>query len=102
MLFLERKFGAQLLQPRPAAATPMLCQHIFWFFGHPEVYIIILPMFGIISEVTPGLLLQAAVRLPGDGLRHLPDRRPCRFGVWAHHMFTTGHDQPALVLDHRR
>ena len=67
----------------------MLWQNLFWFFGHPEVYILALPFFGIVTEVIAGLLPQADLRLPGHGLRDDLDRRAVD-GVWAHHMFTTG------------
>ncbi|MGW0072610.1 cytochrome c oxidase subunit I, partial [Streptosporangium sandarakinum] len=50
-LLAERKFGAQVYAP--ATGGPILWQHLFWFFGHPEVYIIALPFFGIITEVIP-------------------------------------------------
>jgi cytochrome c oxidase subunit 1 len=71
------------------AANVVLWQHLFWFFGHPEVYVMILPYFGVISEIIPvfsrkpifgytGLVL-AAFAIAGLSM-----------GVWAHHMFTTG------------
>ena len=68
----------------------MLFQHIFWFFGHPEVYIMILPAFGIISEVIP-----VFARKPIFGYKAIAllDGRRSRFFsmlVWAHHMFTVG------------
>jgi cytochrome c oxidase subunit 1 len=67
----------------------VLYLHIFWFFGHPEVYIIILPVFGIISEVTP-----VFSRKPLFGYRALVFATfliaGYSFTVWAHHMFTTG------------
>jgi cytochrome c oxidase subunit I len=88
LLFLERNFGAQFFDPT-FGGSPILFQHIFWFFGHPEVYIIILPIFGIISEVVP-----VFSRKPLFGYRAMVFAffgiAALSFGVWAHHMFATG------------
>src|SRR5215208_7142612 len=88
MLFLDRQFGAGFFNP-DQGGTPVLYLHIFWFFGHPEVYIIILPIFGIISEVTP-----VFSRKPLFGYRAMVFAffgiAALSFGVWAHHMFATG------------
>src|SRR5919199_2101095 len=88
MLFLDRQFGAGFFNP-DQGGTPVLYLHIFWFFGHPEVYIIILPVFGIISEVSP-----VFPRKPLFGYRAMVFAffaiAALSFGVWAHHMFATG------------
>ncbi len=88
MLFLERNFGASFFDPT-VGGSPILWQHVFWFFGHPEVYIVIFPAFGIISEVIP-----VFSRKPIFGYRALVFAffgiAAYSFGVWAHHMFTTG------------
>ncbi|MFZ2549527.1 MAG: cbb3-type cytochrome c oxidase subunit I, partial [Candidatus Microthrix subdominans] len=52
MLFAERHFGAHVFDPT-AGGVPLLWQHLFWFFGHPEVYIVVLPYFGVITETIP-------------------------------------------------
>ena len=66
MLLLDRYLGFHFFT-NEAAATPMMFMNLIWAWGHPEVYILILPAFGIFSEVVRHLLEQAAVRLPLDG-----------------------------------
>jgi cytochrome c oxidase subunit I len=87
-LFIERQFGVPFYDPTKGG-SPVMWQHMFWFYSHPAVYIMILPIFGIISEVLPtfsrkpifGYKLIAfssmAIALAG-------------FMVWGHHMFTSG------------
>lgn len=88
MLFLDRQLNA-LFFVSAAGGKPLLWQHYFWFFGHPEVYILILPGFGIISEVIP-----VFSRKPIFGYAFMSVATVAiaflSFGVWAHHMFATG------------
>ncbi|WBU38721.1 aa3-type cytochrome oxidase subunit I [Homoserinibacter sp. YIM 151385] len=83
----DRVFGAHLLDP--ANGGTILWQHLFWFFGHPEVYIIALPFFGIISEVLP-----VFSRKPIFGYKTLIYATiaiaALSVTVWAHHMYVTG------------
>jgi cytochrome c oxidase subunit 1 len=83
----DRKFGAQVFEPTTGGA--LLWQHLFWFFGHPEVYIIALPFFGIISEILP-----VFSRKPLFGYKTLVFATIAIAGlsvaVWAHHMYVTG------------
>ncbi len=83
----DRRLGTHILDA--AVGGPILWQHLFWFFGHPEVYIIALPFFGIITEILPvfsrkpvfGYVGLVAATLAIGGLS---------VAVWAHHMFATG------------
>jgi cytochrome c oxidase subunit 1 len=87
VLQVDRSFGAQVFEAANGGA--ILWQHLFWFFGHPEVYIIALPFFGIISEVIP-----VFSRKPIFGYKGLVFATIAIAGlsvaVWAHHMYVTG------------
>jgi len=87
-LTFDRFWGTNFYMPA-AGGDPILWQHLFWMFGHPEVYILILPAFGIVSEVIPTFsrkpLFGYAVMVYSGALIGL-----ISWGVWAHHMFTTG------------
>ncbi|WP_440099078.1 aa3-type cytochrome oxidase subunit I [Streptosporangium sp. H16] len=86
-LLADRRLGTHIYDPQTGG--PILWQHLFWFFGHPEVYVIALPFFGIITEVIPVFsrkpifgyigLVGATIAIAGLSMT-----------VWAHHMFATG------------
>ncbi|HEX7003837.1 MAG TPA: cytochrome c oxidase subunit I [Trueperaceae bacterium] len=87
-VIMDRTFGTLFYVPE-AGALPILWQHLFWIFGHPEVYIIILPAFGVISEVIPTFSRKPLFGYPimvlsGIFIAFMG------FAVWSHHMFTTG------------
>ncbi|MGH7564517.1 MAG: cytochrome c oxidase subunit I, partial [Gemmatimonadota bacterium] len=87
-LMFDRFFGTHFYIPS-AGGTPILWQHLFWIFGHPEVYILILPSFGIVSDVLPSFARKPLFGRPfvifsGIAIGFLG------FAVWSHHMFTTG------------
>ncbi len=88
MLFLDRNIGTHFFIPQ-AGGNALLWQNLFWFFGHPEVYILILPAMGIISEVVP-----VFSRKPLFGYMTVAFSTVAigviSFTVWAHHMFATG------------
>jgi cytochrome c oxidase subunit I len=96
LLVLDRLVGTHFYNTNQGG-NALLWQHLFWFFGHPEVYILILPSFGIISEVVPVFSRQPlfgykAVVLSGVAIGLLG------FMVWAHHMFATGLPQLSLMF----
>ena len=88
MLLLDRQFGAHFFNTA-SGGSALLWQHLFWIFGHPEVYIVILPPFGILSEIFP-----VFSRKPIFGYSFVAASSVAiallAFGVWAHHMFAVG------------
>ncbi|QZP39801.1 cytochrome c oxidase subunit I [Halobaculum magnesiiphilum] len=89
MLLLDRNFGTTFFAVE--GGGPILWQHLFWFFGHPEVYILVLPPMGLISYILPRF---ASRRLFGFKFVVYSTLAlgVLSFGVWAHHMFATGID----------
>ncbi len=88
MLFADRHFGAHIFD-YAHGGQPILWQHLFWFFGHPEVYIAALPFFGIITEVLPVFSRRPVFGYKGIVLATMAIGA-LSVGVWAHHMFATG------------
>jgi cytochrome c oxidase subunit I len=88
LLTFSRSFGAAFFNVQKGA-DPLLWQHLFWIFGHPEVYILVLPSFGIVSEVLPVFSRKPLFGYPfvvfsGAAIGFMG------WGVWAHHMFASG------------
>jgi cytochrome c oxidase subunit I len=88
LLTFSRTFGASFFDV-DKGADPLLWQHLFWIFGHPEVYILVLPAFGIVSEILPVFAKKPLFGYPfvvfsGAAIGFMG------WGVWAHHMFASG------------
>jgi cytochrome c oxidase subunit I len=96
MLLVDRNFDGTFFDPN-AGGSPLLWQHLFWFFGHPEVYIMVLPAFGIISEVVP-----VFARKPIFGYKAVATATVAiafvSMLVWAHHMFATPMSVAVLIF----
>src|ERR1700689_2470500 len=99
MLFADRHFGTHIYAavgcplvsgaPMASCGSPLLWQNLFWFFGHPEVYILALPFFGIVTEILPVLSRKPVFGYKGMVFATMAIAA-LSTGVWAHHMFTTG------------
>jgi len=88
MLYADRHFGGNIFN-EAMGGVPILWQHLFWFFGHPEVYILILPYFGVVTEI-----FSTFARKPVFGYKGFVFATiaigALSVGVWAHHMYATG------------
>jgi cytochrome c oxidase subunit I+III len=94
LLEVERKFGAPFFDTS-GGGNPLLWQHLFWIFGHPEVYIMLLPATGIVSAVVAAHVRRPIVAYPLV-VAALVGIAIASFGLWVHHMFAVG--LPVLVL----
>jgi cytochrome c oxidase subunit 1/cytochrome c oxidase subunit I+III len=88
LLELDRRLGFEFYNVA-AGGEPLLWQHLFWIFGHPEVYIIILPAFGIATSIIPTFTRRKMVAFPMVAVAEVMVAF-VGFGVWAHHMFAVG------------
>jgi len=96
MLYLDRNVGTHFFDVAHGGSA-LLWQNLFWFFGHPEVYILIVPTFGIATSIIPAFTQRKLVAFPLVAIAELLVVF-IGFGVWAHHMFATGLPTTALVF----
>jgi cytochrome c oxidase subunit I+III len=96
LLELERKYGFHFFD-NAAGGQPLLWQHLFWIFGHPDVYIIFLPAVGIVGTIVPTFARRPMVARSWVALATLATGL-LGFGVWAHHMFATGLTQVSAII----
>jgi len=96
MLELERKWGFHFFQSAHGG-DPLLWQHLFWIFGHPDVYIIFLPAVGIVSSIVPVFSRRSIVAYEWVALATVLTGI-VGFGVWVHHMFATGLPQISMTF----
>ncbi len=94
MLWLDRQFGTHFFDV-VGGGRPLLWQHLFWMFGHPWVYAIVLPAMGIVSDALPAFCRRPLVGYTAVALATVTTML-LGFGVWVHHMFATG--LPSLAL----
>src|SRR3954453_12661026 len=95
LLELDRRLGFEFYNVARGGA-PLLWQHLFWIFGHPEVYIIILPAFGIPTSIIPTFTRRRMVAFPLVAIAEVLVAF-IGFGVWVHHMFATGLSSISLI-----
>jgi cytochrome c oxidase subunit I+III len=96
LLELDRKFGFHFFDTKKGGDV-LLWQHLFWIFGHPDVYIIFLPAVGIVSSIVPVFSRRPIVGYPWVALATMATAF-LGFGVWVHHMFATGLPQVTMVF----
>lgn len=95
-LYLDRNWGYHFFDPG-AGGDELLWQHLFWLFGHPDVYIIVLPALGIVSSIVPTFSRRPIAAYPLIVMATV-STGIISFGVWVHHMFATGLPQLALAF----
>src|SRR3954469_25717287 len=95
-LFLDRNVGTHFFDASHGGST-LLWQHLFWIFGHPEVYILIVPAFGIATSIIPAFTQRKVVAFPLVAVAELLVVF-VGFGVWAHHMYATGMSTISMVF----
>jgi cytochrome c oxidase subunit I+III len=95
-LFLDRNVGTHFFDPSHGGST-LLWQHLFWIFGHPEVYILIVPAFGIATSIIPAFTQRRLVAFPLVAIAELLVVF-IGFGVWAHHMYAVGMPTVSMIF----